>query len=214
MTVPTWVTGPWVRTARSIDDGPPDECSDVVWLQVGPWFADIRLPRPGRAPTHAFDAAHAFSGRLEVLVIEGPGSRVAWHHDLDSLDPGGSPVGDPDSAVVEVRDGCLIESGAGYVEWWDRPRDRPVGASADGRVLERGAGPGDPVSARLVCTEGMAVAVWAGPVPGGAWCGVDGGWEPAHVVGVVPPDLDIGGALHAVAAGGTPTGGWREQEAR
>lgn len=214
MTVPGWITGPWVRTARSIDDGPPDECSDVVWLQVGCWFADLRLPRPGRAPAHAFDVAHAFSGRLEVLATEGPGARVAWHHDLDSLDPGGSHAGDPDSAAVEVRDGVLIESGAGYVEWWDRPRDRTAGAPAGGRVLERGRGPGDPTSARVVCADGMAVAVWAGPVPGGAWCGVAGGWEPARVVGVVPAGLDIGAVLRAIVAGGTPTGGWHEQEER
>ena len=106
MTVPEWLTGPWVRTARSIDDGTPDECSDVVWIQVGPWFADVRLPRPGRAPRHAFDEAHAFSGRLEVLDSTGRGARVAWHHDLDSFDPGaGGGDGDghdPDTAVVEL----------------------------------------------------------------------------------------------------------------
>jgi hypothetical protein len=214
VTVPPWVTGPWVRTARSIDCGPPDECSDVVWLQVGPWFADLRLPRPGRAAAHAFDTAHAFSGRLEVLGAGGPGARVAWHHDLDSLDRDGSEPGDPDTADVEVRDGCLIECGAGYVEWWDRPRDQTAGGPAEGRVLERRAGPDGPVSARVVCTEGMAVAVWAGPAPGGAWCGAAGGWEPARVVGVVPSSLDLGAALRSVAGGGGQTDGWREQEER
>jgi hypothetical protein len=214
VTVPPWVTGPWVRTARSIDDGAPDECSDVVWLQVGPWFADLRLPRPGRAAGHAFDAAHAFSGRLEVVGAEGAGARVAWHHDLDSLQPDGDHAGEPDSAVVQVRDGGLIESGAGYVEWWDRPRHRADGGPADGRVLERENGPDHPVSARVVCTGGMAVAVWAAPVPGGAWCEVASGWEPARVVGVVPTDLDIGRALRRVAAGEAPDGDWIEQEER
>jgi hypothetical protein len=208
------VTGTWIRTARSIDDGPPDECSDVVWLQVGPWFADLRLPRPGRAGLHAFDTAHAFSGRLEVLGTEESGTRVAWHHDLDSFDHHGTAAGEPDSAVVQVRDGGLIESGAGYVEWWDRPRHRAAGTPADGRVLERAVGPDDPASVRVVCTDGMAVAVWAGPVPGGAWCDVTGGWEPARVVGMVPSDLDIGAALRTMAGGGTPTDGWIEQEER
>jgi hypothetical protein len=207
------VTGPWIRTARSIKDGPPDECSDVVWLQVGPWFADLRLPRPGRAPGNVFGRAHAFSGRLEILDAGGPGARVAWHHDLDSLDRDGSPA-EPDSARVQVRDGCLIESGTDYVEWWDRPRHRVTGASADGRVFERGGGPDEPPSARMVCVGGMAVAVWAGPVPGGAWCDVTGGWEPARVVGVVPSDLDIATTLRAAAAGGTSTGGWIEREER
>jgi hypothetical protein len=214
VTVPPWLTGPWVRTARSIDDGPPDECSDVVWLQVGPWFADLRLPRPGCAGTHAFDTAHAFSGRLEVIGSEGPGLRVAWHHDLDSIDPDGSHPGEPDSAVVQVRDGCLIESGPGYVEWWDRPRHPAAGPSADGWVLERAFGPDGPASTRVVCIDGMAVAVWAAPVPGGAWCSVTGGWEPARVVGVVPSDLDIGAALRTAAAGGTPDSGWIEQKER
>ncbi|HEX7444567.1 MAG TPA: ABC transporter permease [Acidimicrobiales bacterium] len=204
----------FARTARSIDDGPPDECGDVIWLQVGPWFADLRLSRPGRDPAHPFDEAHAFSGRLEVLPTEGAGARVAWHHDLDTLDPGGEHDGDPDAAGVVVRDGVLIESGAGYVEWWDRPRDRRVGPAASGRVLEHGRGPGDPAFARLVCVDGMAVAVWAGPVPGGAWCAVTGGWEPARVVGVVPAGLDIGGALRAVVDCGAPIDGWRQEEER
>lgn len=214
MTVPPWLTGPWVRTARTIDDGPPDECSDVVWLQVGPWFADLRLPRPGWVPAHAFDEAHAFSGRLEVRSPEGPGARVAWHHDLDSLDPRGEQTGGPDSAMVEERDGVLIESGEGYVEWWDRPRDRPVAVPSDGWVLEMDGGHGDPLSARLVCIDDMAVAVWAGPAPGGAWCSAAGGWEPARVVGIVPAGLDLGDTLRTLAAGGPPHSGWREQEER
>ncbi|HEX7443478.1 MAG TPA: hypothetical protein VF320_06310 [Acidimicrobiales bacterium] len=218
-TVPGWITGAWVRTARSIDDGPPDECSDVIWLQVGPWFADLRLPRPGRDPAHPFDEAHAFSGRLDVVSQAGDGARVAWHHDLDSLAPesdnGDGHDGDPDAADVVVRHGVLIESGTGYVEWWDRPGDRPGwrdGSAPSGRVLEHGDGPGDPSFARLVCVDGMAVAVWAGPVPGGAWCGAAGGWEPARVVGPLPAGLDIGGTLRAMVDGGPPSDGWRNRE--
>ena len=218
MTVPAWITGAWVRTARSLDDGPPDECSDVIWLQVGPWFVDLRLPRPGREPSHPFDEPHAFSGRLEVVSREGAGARVAWHHDLDTLAPGVGHDGDPDAADVVVRDGVLIESGTGYVEWWgrprNRPRNRPDGPSASGRVLEHGHGPGDPAFARLVCVDGMAVAVWAGPVPGGAWCSDAGAWEPSRVVGPVPAGLDIGGTLRAMVDGGPPSDGWHDREER
>ena len=215
-TVPAWLCGPWVRTARTIDDAPPEECSDVVWLQVGPWFADLRLPRPGRTPTHPFDTAHAFSGRLEVLGPVGGGARVAWHHDLDTdaSDPGDDHTGDPDTAVVGVRDAVLIESGDGYVEWWERPRDPSGGADHgpvdDGRVLESGGGPGEPVACRVVCTGGMAVAVWSDPVPGGAWCSSGTGWEPARVVGAVPAGLDLGRVLRALAAGDPVGSGWRE----
>ena len=218
--VPTWITGAWIRTARSIGDGPPDECSDVVWLQVGPWFADLRLPRPGRVAAHAYDEAHAFSGRLEVLSTGGDaslgdGARVAWHHDLDTAVHDDAGDGQPDTAHVVVRDGVLIESGTGYVEWWGRPQVRADGVddpAAAGRVLEHGAGPDDPAFARLVCVDGMAVCVWAGPAPGGAWCTDDGAWEPARVVGVVPDGLDIGGALRAMVDGGPPPAGWSRQE--
>ena len=219
--VPDWINGAWIRTARSIDDGPPDECSDVVWLQVGPWFADLRLPRPGRVAAHAYDAAHAFSGRLEVVSTDGcgpgDGARVAWLHDLDTAGHEEGYGHEPDTADVVVRDGVLIESGAGYVEWWGRRRDRPDGETAavvSGRVLEHGPGADGPGFARLVWADGMAVCVWAGPVPGGAWCAEDTGWEPARVVGVVPHGLDIGGALRAMVDGGPPSDGWYEREER
>ena len=215
-TTPDWLEGAWVRSSRSIDDGPPDECSDVVWLQVGPWFADLRLPRPGRCAAHAFDEAHAFSGRLAVLADDGPGARVAWHHDLDTAAPADGHAGDPDEADVAVRDGVLIESGDGYVEWWARPAHRPDPSAPGGAglVLLHDMGFDDPFGARVVCVEGMAVAVWDGPSPGGAWCSADTGWEPARVVGVPPAGLDIGGALRARLDDGAPTDGWHDQEAR
>jgi len=156
------------------------------------------------------------------VSAEGPGARVVWHHDLDTVGSGGDSDhdhdGDPDAADVVVRDGVLIESGSGYVEWWDRPRDRHDEPAASGRVLEYGHPTdhlaGDPTVARLVCVDGMAVAVWAGPAPGGAWCSEAGGWEPARVVGVVPAGLDIGAVLRALMDGGVPFDGWREQEER
>ena len=221
--VPAWVTGAWIRRERSIDGEPPTECSDVVWLQVGPWFADLRLPRPGRNALHAYDAAHAFSGRLEVGSVNGSCARVTWHHDLDTgvhdgasdgVHEEGSDCG-PDSADVEVRDDVLIETGAGYVEWWARSEQRPVGSDGTptaGHVLLRGDGSGDPDFARIVCVDDMAVAVWAGPEPGGAWCSAAGGWEPSRVVGVVPGGFDIGAALRAIVDGGSPVAGWWREE--
>ncbi len=220
--VPAWISGAWIRSLRSIDDSPPLECSDVVWLQVGPWFADVRLPRPGRTATHPYDVAHAFSGRLEVTSTTGAGARVVWHHDLDTAghhpaDAGASDDAGPDTADVEVRDGVLIEFGAGYVEWWGRPEHRPTasdGSPVPGLVLEHGAGGDDPAHARMVWVDGMAVAVWAGPSPGGAWCSAAGGWEPSRVVGVVPGDLGIGATLRAIVEGAPPPGGWHHVEER
>ncbi len=207
--IPDWLRGAWVRAGRSIANGPPGECSDVVWLQVGPWFADVRLPRPGRAAGHAFDEAHAFSGLLEVLTPGDDGTRVAWHHDLDSA----VHSGDPDTAVVAVRDGMLVESGQGYVEWWARPDatvDHPP------LVLDWRPVPvvdGGPVGARVVCTAGMAVTVWSGPTAGGAWCGAATDWQPARVVGVPPPGLDIARALGAGLSGVPLPAGWHRKEA-
>jgi len=212
VSVPEWLQGAWVRASRSIGDGPPAECSDVVWLQVGPWFADLRLPRPGRRARHPFDEAQAFSGRLAVLHRSGAAARVAWHHDLDSLaGPDGHP-GPPDEATVTDRHGVLIESGDGYVEWWERSEDRT--GPGGGVVLEHGHGPGDPAWARVVCVDAMAVVAWAGPRPGGAWSTADLGWEPARVVGVPPAGLDVATALRARLDGGRPPGAWHDQEAR
>jgi hypothetical protein len=81
-------------------------------------------------------------------------------------------------------------------------------------VLEHGDGPDDPAWARLVCVDGMAVAVWSGSRPGGAWSSAALGWEPARVVGVPPDGLDVGGALRARLDRGRPGGAWRDQESR
>jgi len=208
--VPDWLDGAWVRDGRSIADGPPMECSDVVWLQVGCWFADLRLPRPGRPAVHAFDRAHAFSGLLEVAGPAVGNARVAWHHDLDSAGHGGNP----DTAVLASRDGVLIESGDGYVEWWVRPEE-----VVDHRPLVLAWCPvpgGDGARARVVCTAGMAVVVWSGGAGdgGGAWCAAATGWEPARVVGVPPSGLDVAAALGAGLGDGPLPAHWHHEEVR
>jgi hypothetical protein len=134
---------------------------------------------------------------------------VTWHHDLDSA---GHP-GDPDTAVVTSRDGGLVESGEGYVEWWARPDmadDHPPLVLAWRPAPDVDDGP---VAARVVCTAGMAVAVWSGPTAGGAWCSAATGWEPARVVGVLPPGLDLAHALGAGLTDGRLPAGWHRQEA-
>jgi hypothetical protein len=194
MDTPEWLAGAWVRTARSIADGPPTECSEVVWLQVGPWFADVRVPRPGRLEPDAFDAAHAFSGRLACLEESADRLRVAWDHDLDSE----VHEGDPDTAWLVVRDGVLIESGDGYVEWWEPPEFTPEHPDV---VLAWPSPDTAAPRARIVCTHGLAVTVWSDVPAGGAWCSAGSGWEPQGVVGTVPPDLQIGAVLRAAVAG-------------
>ncbi len=204
---PAWLAGAWIRTNRSIALDPPLECSDVIWLQVGPWFADLRLPRPGQVAHHAFDEAHAFSGWLEVVIDQGDGAQVAWHHDLDTTPHVAGQ--EPDAAGVEVRAGVLVEAGDGYVEWWEPPATVPDGSAA--MVLSRSGD--DPVQARLVCVAGMAVCVWGGMAPGGgAWSCAELDWEPARVVGMLPPELGMAAALRAALGGTPPPAPWIIEE--
>jgi hypothetical protein len=209
---PAWLTGAWVRQARSFDGGPPAECSDVVWLQVGSWFADFRLPRPGRRATHPFDIAHAFSGKIDVADTSEGRATVTWRHDLDTLDHEDE---DPDTARVVLSGRVLVESGEGYVEWWGRPDDADLDVA--GVVLDyqgRGAGAEsrkEEVTARVVCVDQMAVAVWSGPGAGGVWCSAAGDWEPRRVVGTWGATADVGLAIRAAVGGAPPPDGWRER---
>lgn len=206
-----WLTGAWVRTARAFGDGPPGECSDVVWVQAGPWFADFRLPRPGAAPDHPFDQRHAFSGILEVRQAVDTSATVAWHHDLDT---DSRPDDPPDAGHLALGGGLLVESGDGYVEWWSRPSATPPGATPNRGtwVVER-AGPADgAVDVRMVCADGMAVAVWAGDHPGGAWCDPTSGWAPTRLTGPgCPGELAV--VASAAVDGGPLPDGWRRAEA-
>jgi hypothetical protein len=207
-----WLDGAWIRHSRSLGGGLPTECSDVVWLQWGRWFADFRLPRPGRQAVDQFDVAHAFSGRLAVTEAGdpvGPGATVLWHHDLDTAPP---PGGEPDGGQLTVRGELLVETGDGYIEWWQRPEGRPPVSPA--LVLERRgpAGGGTDhgaVVARTVCVDGMAVAVWAGEPGGGAWCSAESGWQPGRLVGAPPDALGIVEALQAAVDGGRLPEAWQ-----
>lgn len=217
--VPAWLHGAWIRRHRSFGDGPVGERSDVAWLQVGPWFADLRVPRLGQQADHPFDQARAFSGRFEVIETHSRGATVAWHHDIDTQAGTG---GEPDTAVVTLRDGMLVESGTGYTETWGHPD----GEGSSGVVLIQQAGParretegptdrgadGSAISARVVCVGTTAIAVWREPRPGGARFKGFPWWEPIHVVGSLPPPSDLLVALRAVGTGDPLPGRWRQQD--
>jgi hypothetical protein len=221
-TPPIWLTGAWIRQARTFDDGQPTECSDVAWLQVGRWFADFRIPRPGQKAVHPFDVAQASSGRLDVVNVSDRSASVTWRHDLDTEDRAAS---DPDTAQVALGEGILVESGTGYVEWWRHPDgEEPdatglvlerLGSTADGDASTGGPDGGErTVTARVVCVGQMAVAVWDTPEPGGAWCTADGDWEPDRLVGMMAEHADSVRALRSGVAGETLPDGWREQRER
>ena len=146
------------------------EPSLVIWLQVGPFFADIRLPRPGRYSTHSLDAAQGFSG---TLCLDNGLAR--WRHDLDTV---GRVPGHLDRATLERHGPQMLERGEGYVEYWRQcaPANRaprgpraPLAAVACGSVAGLAAHPagGLPaVQARLLKVGTYAVAVWSRPEPG------------------------------------------------
>jgi hypothetical protein len=157
--------GAWRRDGRTLSDDPPVEVADVLWLQVGRFFCDLRTPYPPDEPTHVLDQPQAFSGTVTI----GQG-RISFHHDLDSLprDPA-----HPDEGTVHRKDYVMYERGPGFEERW-------VAASLPGddfAIAElRQPGAGGAPWARLIRIGSVALAVWAGATPGGAQFTKANGW--------------------------------------
>jgi hypothetical protein len=184
------VQGAWRRHGMAVGDGAFREMSDVLWLQVGPYFADLRRPYDageggralgGNVLVNALNSARAFSG-----TVEGAGDRITWHHDLDTM-----PVTSDhhDAAVVLRFADLLMEAGEGYVERWQSACPR----GTEGRVLERRSRESGVVDARMVQVGADAVAVWFAPASGGARlrCGRDGAWSIEARVGAQPLSAEV-----------------------
>jgi hypothetical protein len=158
------VQGAWRRDVRRLGDGPAEEVSDVLWLQVGRHFCDLRTALPGRTVTEMLDLSQAFAGTVDISA-----GAISFRHDLDSLarDPG-----HPDVSTVHRVGEVMYERGPGFEERWvhaSLPSD-PVAAAE----LSDGAS----VLARIVRVGGVALAVWGGPIPGGAQYSARHGWKP------------------------------------
>lgn len=137
MTVTTFpamgeLTGMWRRTLLVDGAGGRDEDSDVVWLQAGSSFVDLRVPagRPsfdGITGVADLDAGrrewvlgqHGFAGTLVVT-----GDTFEWRRSIDLRPPG--PF--PDVGRLRLESGLLVETGvhADYTEHWAR---RPASRS-------------------------------------------------------------------------------------
>ncbi len=191
-----WLDGVWVREARSVDGGPSLELADVYWLQAGPWFADVRAPRPGQTVSHPLDLAQGFSG-----VVSTEGTTVTWTHDLDTQD---RPPGHRDTGCTRFDHGVLVEWADGYEERW-RP-DGPEGAPA--AVAEHRDGDSDLVTARLVRVGVLAAAVWSGDRPGAALFTHAGSWQLTLTVGSTEGIGGAHAALFADTAAGPLPPGW------
>jgi hypothetical protein len=120
--VPERFRGVWRRVSLAVDGEPPAEHADVVWVQTGRDFADIRVPHFGYGDI-VTPACFAGTTRWDD-------PHLRWSHELD-LDRDPRAPGDPaDADVGHVRwDGAdLIESGTlrrgdrtvAYVEVWRR----------------------------------------------------------------------------------------------
>jgi len=55
--------GAWRRDGRTVNSGEWLEVSDVLWLQAGNLFCDLRTPLPGTSSTNLLDVPQAFSAR-------------------------------------------------------------------------------------------------------------------------------------------------------
>lgn len=112
MGVPPRLVGVWQRRSISLDGGPPAETADVIWVQTGGPFADLRIDRATGAPVACF----AGTTRWEAPSL-------IWHHEIDL-----APVGRADVGAISCRDGDLVETGemeidgavVAYVEVWGR----------------------------------------------------------------------------------------------
>jgi hypothetical protein len=192
------VQGAWRRDGRCIDGGPWEEVSEVLWLQVGSSFCDLRTSRPGVATAHGLDLPQAFAGTVDV-----EDGVITFRHDLDSLhrDPA-----HPDVSTVHRIAEAMYERGPGFEERWvlssepDHPR----------AIAERGGDDGS-VLARIVRVGTTALAVWGGPDPGGAHCADRDGWTPDPGPFRLDPALGVQEATRALVDGGALPAGWARQ---
>ncbi|TWT14019.1 hypothetical protein [Reyranella sp. CPCC 100927] len=115
----TAFSGAWQRCGLALDDAPPAEDSCVVWLQAGPFFADLRTPLAGGSAV-----ATAFSGRTTWAAPV-----VTFHRDVDLAIPPRT-----DSGRLRFAGDRLIEDGTvawegrtvRYTEYWARAGRPPA----------------------------------------------------------------------------------------
>jgi hypothetical protein len=191
----TDIQGAWRRDGRRLGDEPWDEVSDVLWLQVGVHFCDLRTAFAGTVPAHGLDLAQAFSGRVEVAQ-----GNITFHHDLDSLrrDPA-----HPDVSTVHLVAEAMYERGPGFEERWvlaSLPHDEHA-------VAELPAAGGGTL-ARIVRVGALALAVWGGRTPGGARYTARHAWATEHATFRERDLADVDEALRALAFGDPLPGAW------
>ena len=202
---PGWLQGVWRRQGRFLDVGSGDpgsgetdpeeteEVSDVLWIQAGAYFADVRVARREDGPLADLDRTQAFSG---TVTYDNP--VVTWRHDLDTR---GRPRGYEDRAEVEPQGpDRLCERGPGYLERWQREGDPDVATA----VLEKHDRRTGATAARVIQAGDVVACVWSGSDPGGAALRhEDGGWD---VIALVGTESIPWPAVTSAARGPAPAG--------
>jgi hypothetical protein len=190
--------GGWRRDGRTLGDSASSEVTDVLWLQVGRYFCDLRIPRPGPDPTNVLDLAQAFSGTVTLAT-----GAISFRHDLDSLarDPA-----HPDEGTVHRQHDVMYERGIGFEERWVMTTS-PSDAVGVAERPSSNAAPATPL-ARLVRIGPLALAVWAGQTPGGAQYNGHQEWTRQRVLHECDESLQVDGAVRALVSGGPLPDHW------
>jgi hypothetical protein len=190
--------GGWRRDGRTLAGAGWSEVTDVLWLQVGRYFCDLRVPRPGPGPTNTLDLAQAFSGTVTLAT-----GAITFRHDLDSLarDPA-----HPDEGTVHRQHDVMYERGTGFEERWVMTTS-PSDAVGVAERPSSQAGQTAPL-ARLVRIGPLALAVWGGHTPGGAQYDRHHEWTRQQVLHGCDESLNVDGAVRALVSGGPLPDQW------
>jgi hypothetical protein len=199
------IQGAWQRGDRTLADQPPAEGAEVLWLQVGRYFCDLRTPHPQTDSTQPLDQPQAFLDRPQAfsgrVVLNG--GAIAFHHDIDSLprDPA-----HPDEGTVHRRGNEMVERGPGFEERWVQialPGD-DVGVAELRVANERDDAP----LARIVRVGPVALAVWWGPEPGGAQFSLTDQWASVRALHDWAGAAAIAPAIRGLVANTPLPEGW------
>ena len=118
--IPDRFRGVWQRVSLSVDGGPWGEPAQVIWVQAGAVFGDIRLPFEGRADEHP---TMSFAG-----TISWDEPQLSWNHKLDLYNDPGNDDDTDDTADVSWHGADMVCCGhferadrtVPYVEVWRR----------------------------------------------------------------------------------------------
>jgi hypothetical protein len=171
-----------------------EEISDVLWLQVGRYFCDLRTPMPGNVATHTLDLTQAFAGTVQVAD-----GHITFTHDLDSLE---RDPAHPDVSTLHRVGETMYERGPGFEERWMR-----VSLPGDEAAAAERRATGERPLARIVRVGCLALAVWGGRIPDGARYSGRNDWEPEGA-SVGNDTLDIDAAVVALATEIELPAGW------